>query len=74
MKKKEFAEIRRHLGKTQSQEAQVLGGSPKAIQNFEHGWRNMLKSGKHVTVTGCLCCPADHRTYWLPATIHRLEL
>jgi DNA-binding XRE family transcriptional regulator len=41
MKKKEFAEIRRHLGKTQSQMAQVLGVSTKAIQSFEQGWRNI---------------------------------
>ena len=41
MKKKEFAEIRRHLGKTQRQMAQVLGVSLKAIQSFEQGWRNV---------------------------------
>ena len=41
MKKKEFAEIRRHLGKTQNEMAQVLGVSTKAIQSFEQGWRNI---------------------------------
>lgn len=41
MKKSEFAEIRRHLGKTQSQMAQILGVSSKAIQSFEQGWRNI---------------------------------
>jgi DNA-binding XRE family transcriptional regulator len=41
MKRKQFAEIRRHLGKTQSQMAQILGVSPKAIQSFEQGWRNI---------------------------------
>ncbi len=41
MKKREFAEIRRHLGKTQNQMAQILGVSPKAIQSFEQGWRNI---------------------------------
>jgi len=41
MKKKEFAEIRRHLEKTQSQMAQILGVSPKAVQSFEQGWRNI---------------------------------
>jgi DNA-binding XRE family transcriptional regulator len=41
MRKKEFAEIRRHFGKTQSQMAQILGVSPKAIQSFEQGWRNV---------------------------------
>jgi len=41
MKQKQFAEIRRHLGKTQSQMAQILGVSPKAVQSFEQGWRNI---------------------------------
>jgi DNA-binding XRE family transcriptional regulator len=41
MKKKQFAQIRRHLEKTQKQMAQVLGVSPKAIQSFEQGWRNI---------------------------------
>ncbi len=37
----EFSRIRRHLGKTQGQLAQLLGVSPKAIQSFEQGWRNI---------------------------------
>ena len=37
----EFSRIRRYLGKTQSQLAQVLGISYKAIQSFEQGWRNI---------------------------------
>ena len=41
MKKSEFSTIRRFLGKTQSQMAQVLGVSSKAIQSFEQGWRNI---------------------------------
>ena len=41
MGKKEFSKIRRHLGKTQSQLAQLLGSSLKAIQSFEQGWRNI---------------------------------
>ena len=41
MDKKEFSEIRSHLGKTQSQMAQLLGVSPKAIQSFEQGWRHI---------------------------------
>jgi len=39
--KKEFSKIRSHLGKTQSQMAQLLGTSLKAIQSFEQGWRNI---------------------------------
>jgi len=41
MGKKEFSKIRRHLGKTQRQLAQLLGTSLKAIQSFEQGWRNI---------------------------------
>jgi len=41
MNKKQLAEIRLHLEKTQSQMAQILGVSPKAIQSFEQGWRNI---------------------------------
>ena len=41
MEKEEFSKIRRHLGKTQLQMAQLLGTSLKAIQSFEQGWRNI---------------------------------
>lgn len=41
MGKKEFSDIRRRLGKTQRQLAQLLGTSPKAIQSFEQGWRKI---------------------------------
>ncbi|MFQ5842976.1 MAG: helix-turn-helix domain-containing protein [Thermodesulfobacteriota bacterium] len=41
MDKKEFSHIRGHLGKTQSQMAQLLGASLKAMQSFEQGWRKI---------------------------------
>ena len=41
MGKKEFSTIRHHLGKTQSQIAQLLGISIKAVQSFEQGWRKI---------------------------------
>jgi hypothetical protein len=41
MDKKEFSKIRHYLKKTQNQLAQLLGTSPKAIQSFEQGWRNI---------------------------------
>ena len=41
MDKKEFSNIRRHLGKTQSKMAQLLGTSLKAMQSFEQGWRKV---------------------------------
>ena len=41
MEKEEFSKIRRHLGKTQLQLAQLLGTSLKAIQSFEQGWRDI---------------------------------
>jgi hypothetical protein len=39
MDKTEFSQVRRHLGKTQAQIANLLGVSPKAVQSFEQGWR-----------------------------------
>jgi DNA-binding XRE family transcriptional regulator len=39
--KKQLAQIRRELGRTQSQMAMLLGTSLKAIQSFEQGWRNI---------------------------------
>jgi len=41
MEKKDFSDIRRHLGKTQDQMAQLMGVSVKAIQSFEQGWRKI---------------------------------
>jgi DNA-binding XRE family transcriptional regulator len=41
MEKKEFADIRRLLARTQGQMAQLLGVSLKAIQSFEQGWRKI---------------------------------
>jgi len=37
----DFSQIRRYLGKTQNQLARLLCISPKAIQSFEQGWRNI---------------------------------
>ncbi len=41
MDNKEFSSIRRYLGKTQKQLAKLVNVSPKAIQSFEQGWRNI---------------------------------
>lgn len=41
MRKEEFSNMRRYLGKTQIQMAQLLGTSAKAVQSFEQGWRNI---------------------------------
>jgi DNA-binding XRE family transcriptional regulator len=41
MKNKEFSRIRKSLGGTQSQIARILCVSPKAVQSFEQGWRNI---------------------------------
>jgi DNA-binding XRE family transcriptional regulator len=41
VKKGEFTKIRHYLGKTQSQMAQLLGTSVKAVQSFEQGWRRI---------------------------------
>jgi len=41
MEKKELSHIRKFMGKTQEQLAQLLSVSPKAIQSYEQGWRNI---------------------------------
>ena len=41
MGEKEFSTARQYLGKTQTQMAQLLGVSLKAIQSFEQGWRDI---------------------------------
>ena len=41
MTKNQFSRIRKRLGKTQKQMAQLLGISIKAVQSFEQGWRNV---------------------------------
>ena len=41
MDNKEFSQIRKLLGKTQKQLAELLCVSVKAIQSFEQGWRNI---------------------------------
>ncbi len=41
MNRKQFVDIRLHLGKTQNQMAEILGVSAKAVQSFEQGWRNI---------------------------------
>ena len=41
MDTQQFSYIRHHLGKTQSQIAELLGTSLKAVQSFEQGWRKI---------------------------------
>ena len=41
MQSEEFKTVRRVLGKTQNQLAQILCSSVKTIQSFEQGWRNI---------------------------------
>ena len=41
MESNEFSNIREYLGKTQSQLANLLCVSTKAIQSFEQGWRKV---------------------------------
>ena len=77
MEKKQFSVIRRRLGKTQLQMAQLLGISLKAIQSFEQGWRNipvhterqalfllLLKKSPHKKNRACWVirkCPMETR-------------
>ncbi|MBI2869768.1 MAG: helix-turn-helix transcriptional regulator [Chloroflexi bacterium] len=44
MESEEVSRIRHYLGKSQSQMAKLLCVSPKAIQSFEQGWRNVPAS------------------------------
>ncbi len=41
MHKKEFADIRKKINKTQKQMAELLGTSVKAIHSYEQGWRSV---------------------------------
>ena len=41
MDKEEFKRVRKKLGKTQRQMAQLLGVSLKAIHSYEQGWRSV---------------------------------
>ena len=46
MESEDFSKIRRYLGKSQNQLARLLCMSPKAIQSFEQGWRNIPPSAE----------------------------
>lgn len=41
MDSQEFSLLRRRLGKTQKQLAQLLGTSVKAVHSYEQGWRSV---------------------------------
>jgi hypothetical protein len=41
MDNKEFARLRKKLGKTQKEMAQLLGVSIKAVHSYEQGWRSI---------------------------------
>ena len=67
MDRQQFSQIRRYLGKSQSQLARLLSISPKTIQSFEQGFRpipsyierqvllflSLKKLSSEVTVTPC---------------------
>ncbi len=44
MESQEFVQVRHYLGKTQNQIARLLSVSPKSVQSFEQGWRNVPTS------------------------------
>ncbi len=41
MEKQELIAIRKHLGKTQTETARLLGVSLKGVKSFEQGWRKI---------------------------------
>jgi hypothetical protein len=77
VRKGEFSKIRHQLGKTQSQMAQLLGTSLKAVQSFEQGWRKipghverqtlfllahqLPQTNKHGRCWAILGCPVETR-------------
>jgi DNA-binding XRE family transcriptional regulator len=50
MNKKEFSRARIKLGKTQTQMAELLRTSPKAIQSYEQGWRAIPAHAERQTL------------------------
>src|SRR4030042_6423115 len=49
MDSNEFVQIRHYLDKTQVQLARLLSVSPKAVQSFEQGWRNIpIRTERHL--------------------------
>jgi len=46
MESKEFSRVRRYLRKSQNELARLLCVSPKAVQSFEQGWRNVPASAE----------------------------
>lgn len=74
---KEFSRIRHYLGKTQKQLARLLCVSPKTVESFEEGWRNIptyaerqlllllsLKRAGEESTRPCwdiVDCPAERR-------------
>jgi len=66
--KNEFSTARQYLGKTQSQMAQVLGVSLKAIQSFEQGWRSIpvhIERQVLYLLASKKSSPRKERTCWL---------
>jgi hypothetical protein len=76
MDKNEFAKARTVLGKTQTQMAELLRVSPKAVQSYEQGWRSIpahaerqllfLRSMKRDKKAGKTCwtikkCPPEKK-------------
>ena len=68
MDSKEFSQIRRYLGKTQAELAQLLSVSPKGIQSFEQGWRNIpTHTERHLLFLLSLrkCSEESNRPCWV---------
>jgi len=77
MDNKEFLQLRHYLGKTQTQIAQLLGVSSRAVHSFEQGWRKIptyiqrqllfflyLKTTSNKNSTPCweiIDCPIEWR-------------
>lgn len=67
MNKNDFSDIRHLLGKTQNQMARILLLSPKAIQSFEQGWRDIPSdvARQMLLLEHLKKCPeGNHRSCW----------
>jgi len=74
---KAFVALRKHLGKTQEELAQLLGCSVKAVRSYEQGWRKIpphaerqvlflasRTKGRHKALKPCWIvrkCPSERR-------------
>ena len=83
MEKKIFTQMRKHLGKTQKELAELLGVSVKSVSSYEQGWRNIpphverqLYSStpeEERVLTGKIAGKSSHARLIVKATARRMS-